>query len=102
MKIVSSFVVVITLVLAVPGTAGAADITQGKTLHEKHCIACHTSLTGGKPDSLYTRADRRVTTLEGLKKQVRRCELTLGLQWFDEEVDNVTGFLNQAFYGFGK
>ncbi len=102
MKIHSSSVAVMALVLAVPGTASAADIPLGKTLHEKHCIACHTSLTGGKPDSLYTRADRRVTTLAGLKKQVRRCELSLGLQWFDEDIENVTGFLNQEFYGFGK
>ncbi len=102
MKIHSRFVVVIALVLAVPGMAGAADISLGKTLHAKHCIACHTSLTGGKPDSLYTRADRRVTTLEGLTNQVRRCELSLGLQWFDEDIENVTGFLNQEFYGFGK
>ena len=102
MKIHSSSFVAMALVLAVPGTAGAADVSVGKTLHEKHCIACHTSLTGGKPDSLYTRADRRVNTLDALKKQVRRCELSLGLQWFDEDIENVTGFLNREFYGFGK
>ncbi len=102
MKIRSSCVAVMTLVLAVPGAAGAADIPRGRALHEKHCVACHTSLTGGRPDSLYLRPDRRVATLEGLTKQVRRCELSLGLQWFDEDIDNVTGFLNQEFYGFGK
>ncbi len=102
MKIHPSTLVLTALVLAVPGTAGAADVRLGKALHQKHCVACHTSLTGGKPDSLYTRADRKVTTLEGLKKQVRRCELSLGLQWFDEDIENVTGFLNQEFYGFGK
>ncbi len=102
MKIHASSFVVMALVLAVPGAAGAADVRRGKTLHQKHCVACHTSLTGGKPDSLYTRADRRVTTLDGLKKQVRRCELSLSLQWFDEDIENVTGFLNQEFYGFGK
>ena len=102
MKIRPSFVAIVALVLTVPAAAGAADIPRGSTLHEKHCVACHTSLTGGKPDSLYIRPDRRVTTLEGLTKQVRRCELSLGLQWFDEDIDNVTGFLNQQFYRFGK
>ena len=102
MNICLNSLVVAALLLATHGTAGAADLTRGKALHEKHCTACHSSLTGGKPDSLYTRSDRRVTTLVGLKQQVRRCELSLGLRWFDEDIENVTGFLNQSFYGFGK
>ncbi len=92
----------VALFLASSGVVSAADIAHGKTLHKEHCVACHTSLTNGKPDSLYTRADRRVTSLEGLKKQVRRCELSLGLRWFDDDIEDVTAFLNQDFYHFGK
>lgn len=102
MKISLNALVVMALLLAAHGTAGAADPARGKTLHESHCVACHTSLTGGKPDSLYTRPDRRVTNRAGLKEQVRRCELSLGLRWFDEDIEDVTGFLNRDFYGFGK
>lgn len=54
----------------------------------------------GNPDALYTRSDRRVTTREGLTKQVRFCELNLGLQWFDEEIEDVAAYLNQTFYKF--
>ena len=77
-----------------------AALDKGKELHQKNCIACHTSLTGGKPDALYTRADRRVNSLDALQKQVQRCELNLGLTWFDEDIDAVASYLNQEFYHF--
>jgi cytochrome c553 len=71
--------------------ATAAD--NGATLHQEHCTSCH-------DDSVYTRKDRRVTSLAGLKKQVRRCELSQGLKWFDEDVDDVVNYLNKTYYKF--
>jgi cytochrome c553 len=79
-----------------------ASADKGAKLHQQHCVSCHGSLTGGKPDTIYTRSDRRVTTLAGLRKQVQRCELSLGLSWFDEDVDAVTGYLNESFYRLPK
>lgn len=76
------------------------DATAGKALHDKHCVACHARLTNGEPASLYTRENRLVTSLEGLHKQVRRCEQNLELRWFDEDIDNVAAYLNQAYYQF--
>jgi mono/diheme cytochrome c family protein len=84
--------------MAVPATA--ADPAQGEKLHREHCAGCHASMSGGDADALYTRSDRRVTTLEGLRKQVQRCELSRGLKWFDEDVANVTAYLNDKFYHF--
>ena len=74
-------------------TARAADPARGQQLQEKHCMSCH-------DNAVYTRKERKVTSLDGLQKQVRRCELTLGLQWFDEDVDDVVAYLNQNFYQF--
>ena len=71
----------------------AADIDNGATLHQKHCQSCHDS-------GVYTRPNRKVTTPGGLEKQVRRCELTLGLKWFDDDVTDVTAYLNQNYYHF--
>jgi cytochrome c553 len=68
----------------------AAD---GKTLHQQHCTSCH-------DDGMYTRQNPRVTTRDGLTKQVRRCELSLGLQWFDEDIDAVAAYLNSNYYHF--
>jgi len=71
----------------------AADIENGKKLQQKNCMSCH-------DDSMYTRDNRRVNSLSALRTQVQRCESTLGLTWFDEEVDDVTAYLNQSFYKF--
>jgi mono/diheme cytochrome c family protein len=81
-------------------SASGADAAAGKALHEEHCIACHERLTNGEPTSLYTRENRLVTSLDGLEKQVRRCEQSLELRWFDEDVDNVAEYLNQTYYHF--
>jgi mono/diheme cytochrome c family protein len=92
-----------TLALAVPLTgplaadppAPQAAAAPGGTdaLHQEHCIKCHGS-------EVYTRADRKVTSLAGLGSQVRQCETALSLRWFDEDIDEMTAFLNERFYHF--
>ena len=72
-------------------TVAAAD--KGQELHDGNCLSCHDA-------GVYQRAERRVTTLEGLHKQVRRCELALGLNWFDEDIDAVSKHLNASYYKF--
>lgn len=76
-----------------PFAASAADLKAGQALHDAHCMKCHDS-------SVYTREDRRVTSLEGLRKQVARCELSLGLTWFDDQRENVVQYLNSTYYKF--
>jgi mono/diheme cytochrome c family protein len=85
------FCVVCLLPLA--GAAVAADLSEGKSLVTENCYSCH-------GDELYTRADRKVQSLPGLHKQVKRCELALGLRWFDDQVDNAAAYLNDRFYHF--
>ena len=79
--------------LALSAGATAADLEHGKALNQQHCMACH-------DDGVYTRPNRRVTTLAGLQNQVRRCELSLGLKWFDEDINDVTAYLNETYYKF--
>jgi hypothetical protein len=71
----------------------AADLLRGHELVETHCQRCHGS-------EVYTRPDRRVTSLPGLRKQVQRCELMLGLTWFDEDIENTAAYLNREYYKF--
>jgi hypothetical protein len=71
----------------------AADLSKGKTLVEENCVRCHAS-------EVYTREDRRVSSLSGLQKQVQRCEQMLGLTWFDADILNVTAHLNHQYYKF--
>ena len=83
------------LSLLVTASAQAADMDKGKALIDQNCVRCHGA-------EIYTRSDRRVTSLPGLHKQVRRCEQMLGLTWFDEDIDNTTGYLNHQYYKFGS
>lgn len=74
------------------GSAQATDAAaDAHALHEQNCVKCH------GPD-IYTRPDRKVTSYDGLGRQVRRCETALGLRWFDEEIDAVTAYLNRDYY----
>jgi len=79
------------LAAGAPLTSAYAD--NGADLHAANCTSCH-------DDSVYTRKDHRVTSLAGLKKQVQRCELSQGLKWFDEDVDDVVNYLNTTYYKF--
>ncbi len=69
----------------------AADPVAGKALTDQNCTHCHGT-------EVYTRADRKVQSLDALHRQVQRCELALGLKWFDEEIANVSSYLNQEYY----
>ncbi len=71
----------------------AADIENGDDLHFEHCTGCH-------DESVYTRADRNLRSLKRLGLQVRYCKDTIGLAWFDEDVDDVAEFLNRNYYHF--
>ena len=90
--------------LAVLGTAAApaqaADVAAGKKLHAEHCVACHTSLMDGEPSRMYTREERKVDSRQALKSRVRQCELSLGLQWFDDDIADVAAYLNEQYYKF--
>ena len=73
--------------------AFAADIENGDDLHFANCTGCH-------DESVYTRDNRNVRSLERLGKQVRFCKDTLGLTWFDDEVEDVVEYLNKTYYHF--
>lgn len=86
------FLLPLTLIgLALP--AAAVDIENGDDLHFEHCTGCH-------DDSVYTRENRNVQSLKRLGQQVRFCKDTIGLSWFDEDVDDVIEFLNRTYYHF--
>lgn len=71
----------------------AVDIETGKTLHNENCLRCHN-------ETQYTRENRIVNSLDELRTRISQCELSTELAWFDEEIDDVTAYLNSAFYHF--
>jgi hypothetical protein len=82
------------LALAASATAdtGSAD---ARALYDANCVKCH-------GPEVYTRADRRIQSLDALHGQVRMCEQNLGLKWFDDEIKGVASLLNREYYKFDE
>ena len=70
-----------------------ASPAHGENVHTEHCQKCHT-------DSVYTRDNRFVKSIDALGKQVVRCKDGNDVPWFDEDTDAVVQFLNQKYYKF--
>jgi cytochrome c5 len=91
-----------SLVYAADKEAVNTDFKEGKALHDKHCMACHTRMNKKNPNKIYTRNNRKVQSLNGLKAQVHRCDNQLDLGFFDDEIKGLVDYLNQEFYKFEK
>ena len=76
-----------------PGPVASPAPNNAHALMTQHCVQCHGT-------EVYTRNDRKVNSLDGLGRQVRRCEIALELRWFDEDIQAVTDHLNDQFYRF--
>jgi mono/diheme cytochrome c family protein len=82
------------------GTAMAADIARGKSLHDDNCVECHVSIQGGDGSGIYTRPDRRIDSLPALRSQVKRCKNSMGVSWPEDQIDDVVAYLNSMYYKF--
>ncbi len=90
----------ISAVVALSFTAAQAETAllpgnaaNGKTLHAAHCAGCHDS-------SLYTRKNRKITTVEGLIGQVNGCNKQLKKNFSGDQVNDLVLYLNEAYYKF--
>lgn len=81
------------ILLSLSFSAQAIDIENGKALHDEGCLRCHN-------ETKYTRKDRLINSFDELHKRIRNCELMTDMTWFDEEIDDVAAYLNEAFYHF--
>lgn len=66
---------------------------RGELLYAAHCIACHTS-------EVHWREQKLAADWRSLKAQVRRWQANIGLTWSEEEITDVTRYLNAAYYDF--
>jgi cytochrome c2 len=99
MRIAGSFAIAIAFAFGIAHAAG--DVAEGRKLvAEKQCETCHTSKTPSDAKAVYTRKDRKVTSLEKLKAQVALCNSELSLQMFPDEEEHVTAFLDAEYYHF--
>jgi mono/diheme cytochrome c family protein len=83
-----------------PKPLAAGDAATGAALHEKDCVACHVRRVGGDGTTMYTRAERKVTTPARLRAQIALCNSELGTNYFPEEEEHVAAYLNLQYYKF--
>jgi len=86
------------LVLAIalaPGARAAlpGNSAEGKRLHDANCTGCHNT-------EVYTRKDRSVSSLDGLKQQLESCSHMAGKRFSAIESQNLIKYLNDTFYQF--
>ena len=70
-----------------------ADGERGQLLYENHCTICHTSV-------VHVREKRKAASREDLLAWVRRWQQQLDLKWGNTEIEDVTEYLNERYYGF--
>lgn len=77
-----------------------ADIENGESLHDANCISCHARMNSDDPDQIYLSKLRKVKNYPQLQSQVKRCAFANNYSWFDEDLEDVSQYLNQQFYHF--
>ncbi len=85
------FIAVVTITLAFAGNASAQS--QAQTMHDTYCIVCHGT-------EVYTRDTRLANNYTGLREQVSRWQSNVNLNWSDVEIDMMSGWLAERYYGF--
>ncbi len=91
----------IGVAIAAPGHAlMLGDAERGKTLHDANCIQCHAAKFGGDGSAIYTRADHRIKTVEGLLGQVNFCNNQIGAGFDDDQINDIVKYLNDTYYKF--
>jgi len=78
------------ILLIVAGSAQAEDAAE---LVQSDCMSCH-------GDEVYTRENRMVRSLDGLRQQIGRCHLATGKDWTPDQVESVVQYLNGKYYKF--
>lgn len=71
--------------------AGMPDVERGRALYENHCIGCH-----GR--SVHARPGKTPPTHDELRQIVVRWTRAEGLDWTDEEVADVSAYLERVVY----
>jgi len=66
---------------------------EGKAIYENNCTSCHGT-------DVFTRDDRGIKSIEGLKARVKQCNNAVGNKLSDDELKLIANYLNKDFYKF--
>ncbi|MBN8758754.1 MULTISPECIES: c-type cytochrome [Variovorax] len=83
---------VLAACLALHGGPAAAQ-SRGELLYNTNCVACHDV-------KMHWRGRKLVNDWDSLEEQVRRWQRASSLGWGDQDIMEVSRYLNDRFYGF--
>ena len=66
---------------------------RGGLLYSTHCSACHNA-------TIHWREQKLATNWDSLKAQVNRWQRYTKLRWSEEDIVDVTSYLNTYYYNF--
>jgi len=81
--------------LLIASTTPVVAEFDAASYHETQCMRCHDT-------GVYTREDRRMTSLPALRAQVERCDANLATKLFPDDLAAVVDYLNDNYYQFDK
>lgn len=82
----------LALLLGLGANAYAQDGGRGQSLHDTHCVMCHDT-------RVYTRSDRVANNWDQVRVEVLRWQKAVSLNWAEPDVDAVTNFIAEKYYG---
>ncbi|HUW50251.1 MAG TPA: cytochrome c [Sulfuricella sp.] len=93
----------VLLLAAAPAFANPfakGDVKIGKALHDKSCVSCHASMTGGNGSAIYSRLERKVKNSQQLQTRIHNCNVNVGANWLPDEENHAGAYLNDTYYHF--
>lgn len=69
------------------------DSAEGERLLGAHCMECHQT-------DIFTRKNRKVQSLDALKKQLVACSHAANVEFAASEMQDLLKYLNDHFYHF--
>jgi len=73
--------------------AAPGNVAEGEKLHSANCTGCHDT-------KVYSRSDRKVKSMAGLKEQMAMCGHAAKLELSESDKQNLVKYLNERFYRF--
>lgn len=88
-----SLTLALALLLGLGANVYARDGGRGQSLHDTRCVMCHDT-------GVYTRSDRAANNWDQVRVEVLRWQKAVSLNWAEADVDAVTNFIAEKYYGF--
>ena len=83
--------IVLLISLLLGSTTAVAQ--NAASLIQRDCMSCH-------GNEVYSRENRMVNSLSGLRHQIGRCHQATGKNWSPDQVEAVVQYLNENYYKF--